>query len=217
MLAYNPLKKIFVSDQFGPRVVHGFGTRRSGNGRNPEDIKKYLQVNNISYARFIDPDQQHTDNIVVVDHSTSDLDLECCDGLITQEQGAVLTVITADCAPILYWDSAQEIIGISHNGRKGTEKELSKKMIHRFCDLGSQPQDLHVAIGPCIGNCCYPVNLIEENVLQLISTGLQKDQVDFFPFCTKCDADRFFSYRGSADKQNFPEQFTFIMLPCTVL
>jgi len=185
----------------------------SGNGRDVKNIEKYFDIQKMKYKNIVDPEQVHGDNIVLVNGSNQDpiLNVDNCDGLITQNKGIVLTVITADCAPILYTDSVAHLAGISHNGRKGTEMGLSKKMSSRLVDLGSRVPDLRVVIGPSIGACCYPINLIKENVEQLMEVGLKKDQIDFFPFCTKCDSKRFFSYRNSRKLPNFPEQFSFVV------
>ncbi len=216
MLTLNKASNTFTSSLFSQNAVHGFGTRMSGNGRDTKNIQKYLDSQKVNYKRIVDPDQQHTDRIIV--NSTSDLE-ENCDGLITQDKGVVLTVITADCAPIIYSDVNKNVVGISHNGRKGTELKLASKMIKRLQATGSKLQDLRVAIGPAIGSCCYPMNLVKENVEQVIESGLKKNQIDFFPFCTKCDSKRFYSYRNYKEvpfdlpqgKPNFPEQFSFVV------
>ncbi len=227
MLAFNKNSSIFTSSIFPQTVTHGFGTRTSGNGIDINEIKKYLTSQGIKYQKVIDPDQVHGDRIVV--NPTSDLPAgrqaweANCDGLITNQNGVVLTVITADCAPIIYSDVKKNVVGVSHNGRKSTELKLAQKMVHKFQALGSKLQDLRVAIGPAIGVCCYPMNLVKENVEQLLESGLKKDQIDFFQFCTKCDSKRFFSYRGfketpfgfaqgEQEKPNFPEQFSYVVL-----
>lgn len=210
MLIFNKNSQVFESTLFSEPVMHGFGTRMSGNGRDISAIESYLEKQNIRFSRIINPDQQHTDQIVIVDSSLG-TEIENCDGLVTKERGTVMTVITADCAPIIYSDIKSQTIGISHNGRKGTELKLAPKMIAKLQTLGSKIQDIRIAIGPAIGACCYPMNLLEENMRQLRVIGVKKSQVDYFPFCTNCDSQRFFSYRGSNRKPNFPEQFSYIM------
>lgn len=210
MISFNNTSNTFESTLFPQTILHGFGTRMSGNGRNTDEIKKYLKKQRIAYDNLIDPDQQHTDRIVIVDSSLG-TEIENCDGLITKERGTVLTLITADCAPIIYSDFRTHTIGISHNGRKGTELKLAQKMIAKLQALGSALQDIRIAIGPAIGACCYPMNVLKENVRQLIDVGIKNDQIDYFPFCTNCDSQRFFSYRGSNREPDFPEQFSFIL------
>ncbi len=213
MLVFNKNSNTFTSSLISETVTHGFGTRMSGNGRDTKDIQRYLNSQKIVYKTITDPEQVHGDQIQIITgkHSGNTTDAKGSDGLITQDTGIVLTVITADCAPIIYSDVKKHIVGISHNGRKGTELKLASKMILKFQALGSTLQDLRVAIGPSIGACCYPMNLVKENVEQLNESGIAKDQIDFFPFCTKCDSKRFFSYRNSRNVPNFPEQFSFVV------
>src|SRR5690606_2066666 len=124
-----------------------------------------------------------------------------------------LSVITADCVPIIFYDSTKKIIGISHQGWKGTLKKMPVQMIHNLKKVGSNPSDMFVAIGPSINECCYEVgadiahqfasefgeivvinrnnrtyvNLLRANYLQLISSGIHKNHIDYFPFCTSCN------------------------------
>lgn len=213
MLEFNHSLQVFQSTLFPLTITHGFGTRMTGNGGDLGQIKQHFNRNNISIKSIVDPDQHHTDTIVVVNEQTNTTDIRVCDGLITGCSGTALTVVTADCMPILYADVRTNKIGISHNGRVGTNLLLAKKIIKQFVDSGSELSDLRVALGPAIGACCYPMNLIRENISQLTSEGLVRSQIDWFPFCTQCDSQRFFSFRGSGKAPNFPEQFSYISLP----
>ncbi len=210
MLVFNHSLQVFQTTLLPLAITHGFGTRMTGDGRDLGQITQYFDRNNISTKRIVDPDQHHSDTIVVVNEQTNTTDIRVCDGLITGCSGTALSVVTADCMPILYADVRANKIGISHNGRVGTNLQLAKKMIKQFVDSGSDLSDLRVALGPAIGACCYPMNLIRENISQLISEGLVQPQIDWFPFCTQCDSHRFFSYRGSGKAPNFPEQFSYI-------
>ncbi len=213
MLTFNENSNTFTSSLFPHTLVHGFGTRMARNGRDIKDIQKYLDTYKINYSNIADPEQVHDSRLKLVTLNSNKVieNIDKVDGLISKDRGVVLTVITADCAPIIYSDANKNIVGISHNGRKGTDLKLAVKMIKKFQALGSTLQDLRVAIGPAIGACCYPINLVEENVGQLLESGLKKDQIDFFPFCTKCDSKRFFSYRNMRNIPNFPEQFSFVV------
>ena len=112
-------------------------------------------------------------------------------------------------------------------------------MVDTFLSLGSKVGDLICSLGPAIGSCCYNIdderyyNFLEEfngysdkifsrnkgrwylnltllNYLQLIKAGVKKENIDFFPFCTKCDKNRFFSRRRSKSS-DFAEMFNFVM------
>lgn len=210
MLVFNHSLQVFQTTLLPQTITHGFGTRMTGDGRDLGQIEQYFNRNNISIKSIVDPDQHHSDTIVAVGEQTDSSGMTACDGLITGCSGTVLTVVTADCMPILYADLRTNKIGISHNGRVGTNLQLAKKMVKQFVDSGSDLSDMRVVLGPAIGACCYPMNLIRDNISQLTSEGLTRSQIDWFPFCTQCDSQRFFSFRGSGKAPNFPEQFSYI-------
>lgn len=205
MLIFNSDKQFFTSTLLkSDNIVHGFGTKKLGDGK---DIK------NISFEKIAKPLQVHGDHIEVVENFEGKLKTYPeTDGLITKERGVTLIVLTADCLPIVYSDEKAGIIGISHQGWKGTELKLVQKMIKRFLDLRSTLYDLRIAIGPGIGACCYHRNLTKENFDILVETGIKPDQIDYFPFCTSCDEERFFSYRKVGKPKDFPEQFSFVLM-----
>lgn len=164
--------------------------------------------------------QIHSDSIW---HADSEPE-KSADGIITAKTNVLLYVKTADCVPMLYADKRKKIIGVSHQGWRGTLLRLPQKMVRAFEDKGANTKDIVVAIGPAIGACCYKIygerkslfagefgsiterifieqknetylNLLYLNYLQLIECGISKKNIDFFPFCTRCDAQRFYSYQ----------------------
>ncbi len=79
------------------------------------------------------------------------------DGLITNVNGLALGILSADCAPILFYDSKKNVIGAVHCGWKGAYKKIAKKMISTFKRRGSKLNDIHAVIGPCISQKNYEV------------------------------------------------------------
>jgi YfiH family protein len=80
------------------------------------------------------------------------------DALFTRERGALLVVETADCIPILLADPKQRAVAAIHAGWRGTLRRIAAKTLGRMqMDFGTRPEDVIVALGPGIGQCCYEV------------------------------------------------------------
>ena len=79
------------------------------------------------------------------------------DGLITNAKNIAIGILTADCAPILFYDSKKNIIGAAHAGWKGAYKKIGKKMINYFKKKGSKLNDIFAVIGPCISQNNYEI------------------------------------------------------------
>lgn len=102
------------------------------------------------------------------------------DGLVTKEAGLVLAQFYADCVPLYFFDTDNQIIGIAHAGWKGTAKKIAKTMIETFISLGSKPDHIHVVIGPAIEKKAYQVNkdvvermpiILNEPIMTEVSTN----------------------------------------------
>ena len=79
------------------------------------------------------------------------------DGLVTNTRGIAIGILTADCAPILFFDSKKKIIGAVHSGWRGAYKKIAIKMINSFKKRGSRLSDIFAVIGPCISQKNYEV------------------------------------------------------------
>jgi len=79
------------------------------------------------------------------------------DGLITNTKGIAIGILTADCAPILFFETKKNIIGAAHAGWKGAYKNIGKKMINYFKKKGSKLNDIFAVIGPCISQNNYEI------------------------------------------------------------
>lgn len=242
MITYDHPQKIFTSSLFNDAVyASGFGTKFLGDARHAENIFSALKELGIRYQTVVIPEQIHSINIAVFEQKDAGevVDISDTDGVITKETNVVLTVRTGDCVPIIYCDKKAGIIGISHQGWRGSLKKMVQKMVEQMVSVGAQKENILIAIGPSIGSCCYDVdddryytflseldgysdkiffsysgkrhlNLPLLNYLLLVDAGIPKTNIDFFPFCTKCDTDRFFSFRRD-EKQNYGEMVSFIM------
>jgi len=83
---------------------------------------------------------------------------EYADGLCSDAPGAGLSVHVADCTPILMACPETGACATLHAGWRGTVAGMAgqgvRDMVTRF---GCRARDLRVALGPCIGPCCFEV------------------------------------------------------------
>ncbi len=110
-------------------------------------------------------DQTHTDHIRLVTATDKGKgvvipkDYRDVDGLITKEKGIVLCTFFADCVPLFFVDPVKKAIGLSHSGWRGTVRKIGKKTVERMQEeFGTNPADIHAAIGPSICQECYEVS-----------------------------------------------------------
>lgn len=84
--------------------------------------------------------------------------LQCTDALMTNEKGICISVISADCVPILMYDPINQAIAAVHSGWRGTVKKIVQKTVLAMKEaFGTQATDLLIGIGPSIGPEKYEV------------------------------------------------------------
>jgi YfiH family protein len=80
------------------------------------------------------------------------------DALVTDRPGVLLSVLTADCAPVLFADREAGVIGAAHAGWKGAVAGVTDATIAAMEALGAQRSRIVAAIGPCIAQASYEVD-----------------------------------------------------------
>ncbi len=175
---------------------------------------------------FVVANQTHSANVQVVQsdqsygwQNPSDA-IKDCDALLTNQKGVMLTILTADCVPILLFDPIHLVIGAVHAGWRGTQEQIVRKSIEKMQEVfGSDPKDIIAGIAPAIGRCCYEVNkevakhffddphamdqqgekymldLPYINSQQLLQAGVNKKNIERSNICTACEVENYFSYR----------------------
>jgi polyphenol oxidase len=85
---------------------------------------------------------------------------EEADGLCSDVAGLGLSVHMADCAPVLIADPRTGACAALHAGWRGTVAGVAPAGVETLArGFGCRPEDLRVALGPCIGPCCFDVGL----------------------------------------------------------
>ena len=103
------------------------------------------------------------------------------DAMITNQQNIAISILTADCAPILIIDKKQKFVGAIHAGWKGAFKGIVKKTIQLLKKNGCSEKDMIACIGPCIKKNSYEV---KDDFFKLFKNKNKKN-VNFFTFKKK--------------------------------
>ena len=218
---------VFTSTLFEDRpVVHGFTTRILGNlgyGKNPDD-PDVTENRRSLFARpelegrtHIQTKQVHSDFVINGNEFTPGRE---ADAVISANPSHLLSILTADCVPILLYHP-DGIVAAVHAGWRGLYSDIISKT------LAQMPPHPIAVVGPAIGPCCYEVgedlaarfaskmrnhlvtysggkpylNLPGIAVEQLQNGGVE--EIEAAQLCTSCHHDLFFSYRrdGSSGRQ----------------
>ena len=81
------------------------------------------------------------------------------DALITNLKNVAIGILTADCAPVLFYDSKKKIIGAVHVGWRGAYKKILLKIVKYLTKKGSSLNNLYFIIGPCIAQKNYEIGV----------------------------------------------------------
>lgn len=77
------------------------------------------------------------------------------DGLVTTTPGLAISVLTADCAPVLLADGDAGVIGAAHAGWKGALGGILEATVWLMEEFGAKR--IAATIGPCIHQASYEV------------------------------------------------------------
>jgi len=132
-----------------------------GSDDNKENVLKNLELvsNKINCKKdsLITLNQKHTDLVIHFKNEISVKNKLTADAIVSEVKNIGISILTADCAPILFYDPKKKIIGCAHSGWKGALNGIIKNTIKKFNELNSDNNDLIAVIGPCISNKNYEV------------------------------------------------------------
>ncbi len=117
--------------------------------------------------------------IVYAVSASSDTKEKTGDGIISTNSSLVPVVTVADCMPLFLYDERTGVFGACHSGWKGTGI-IAEAISLAQKKYGARVEDISVAIGPHIHDCCYTVD--EERARYFSETVT--------PDCITCATDR---------------------------
>ncbi|WBU61965.1 peptidoglycan editing factor PgeF [Paracoccus albus] len=226
-------------------VRHGFFTRKGGAssglyaglncGRGSKDQNDVVATNRarvaevmgVSPERLAGVHQVHSANVVTVSapeeaEKTNEIQ---ADGLVAATPGVALSVLTADCQPVLFADVDAGVIGAAHAGWRGALGGVLEATVDAMRALGAK--DIRAVIGPTISQGAYEVgwDFMDEftaedadyqrffangpngkPMFDLPAFGLSRlraagVEAEWTRHCTYSDPERFFSYRRSSHRR----------------
>ena len=181
-------------------------------------------------CRLIVPHQTHGDTVRQIDEAFLSLGdeeqtaaLEGVDALVSHVPGTCLCISTADCIPVLCYDTRLHVTAAIHAGWRGTVARLVEKTVRYLQSVyGSRTTDIVACIGPGISLSAFEVgdevyeafrtagfpmeriarrtdkwhiDLWEANRLQLLTTGIPAGHIETAGICTYTCPEDFFSAR----------------------
>lgn len=229
-----------VIDPNDPNVLAGFSTRWGGHSQG-----LFSSFNLAHPSRTSDPNlkenwelfqrtiigancrlailkQAHGTSVATA--TSSGVDLEEADAIVTEEPNVCVGVFTADCLPILVYDNSRRIVGAVHAGWRPLSAGILESVDRRLRQMRSGLQNCRVWIGPAVKDCCYEVDEPVWSAFKNLSNaaaafrptgrsgkwwldlqraaraelgclGVSDAKIETIRACTFCDVDRFFSYR----------------------
>jgi polyphenol oxidase len=150
------------------------------------------------------------------------------DAMVTSRRDQLLSILTADCAPILLADPDAGVLGAVHAGWKGAAGGIAYATVMAMVALGADPANIRAAIGPTISAANYEIG--PETAAQIVALdsaaahhiaippGQTREHFDIPGFlteqlfgagvgkvgdlalCTYADPARFFSHRYATHK-----------------
>lgn len=154
-------------------VTHGFFGRKGGAssgvyaglncGVGSFDQHDIVAINRarVAVAMGVEPDhlmgvhQVHSADVVSVDQPSPDRPR--ADALVTKTPGIALSVLTADCQPVLFAETQAGVIGAAHAGWQGAVDGVLGATVDAMCNLGAARDNIIAVIGPCISQRAYEV------------------------------------------------------------
>jgi YfiH family protein len=228
--------EIITSDALPLR--HGFFTRKGGAssgifaglncGAGSTDLSDAVAINRTRVAAAMEVPLDHLIGV----HQVHSADVVAASGplpvrphadaLVTSTPGLALSVLSADCQPVLFADTSAGVIGAAHAGWRGAVDGVLEATIDAMETLGADRANIAAVIGPCISQRAYEVGpeffetftaedpansrffingAGDRMLFDLPGFGLHRlrsagvGHAEWTRHCTYHDPDRFFSFR----------------------
>jgi len=100
--------------------------------------------------------QTHGNKVVIINENNKNIKRLNADALITKIKNIAISVLTADCVPILIYEEVNQVIACIHAGWRGAVNGIIKNTLNEIVNMGGNHK-IYVAVGPCINVKNYEV------------------------------------------------------------
>jgi len=199
---FKNLKHCFFSRKNG--VSKGFYESLNcglGSEDKKENVLKNLEIVgskiNCKRESLVTLNQKHSNQVVHFKDKISVKNKLTADAIVSEVKNVGIGILTADCAPILFYDPIKRIIGCAHSGWKGALNGIIKNTVKKFNQLDSNNKDLIAVVGPCINKKNYEVK--KDFFDRFIS--IDKNNEIFFKLINNSNEKFLFDLRGFINKE----------------
>jgi len=110
----------------------------------------------VSKNNLFSMNQTHSNKVVTINENNKNIQKINADALITKIKNIAISVLTADCVPILIYEEVNQVVACVHAGWRGAINGIIKKTLIEVINMGKNNK-IYIAIGPCIGVKNYEV------------------------------------------------------------
>lgn len=101
--------------------------------------------------------QTHSSQVVTVQSREPFEKTPYADALVTDCSNIYLGIKTADCAPVLFADVENRVIGAAHAGWRGAVGGILENTLSAMEEIGAKKENVLAMVGPCIAPQSYEV------------------------------------------------------------
>ena len=127
-----------------------------------ESVKKQYELLKIALnaKEYVVPKQTHSTNVYVLkdEKGIYPESLKNVDAVVTDKKGIILSLVFADCTPIMLYDKEKKVISCVHSGWRGTLNSIVTETIKKMeSQFSCSTKDIICLIGPTIKKCHFEV------------------------------------------------------------
>ncbi len=204
---------------FGTSEMTDGGMRLDGD-LSAVNRQRYFDKISLNRIPIVSAGLTNSNVVKLVDNKDKNSVIRGADALITNENNLILSITTADCLPIYFFEPSTRITSIAHAGWRGLLDGIISNTIRTMKEkYEAKTEEIKIFIGPHINKCHFAVkddvyNLFKDYptarfdkgekkyidlglvaISQAVKAGVMKNNIEISKECTYCLGEKYFSFR----------------------